>query len=169
MKKILAGIMASLISVCAWAAEPVNINTASAEEISENLKGIGPSKAEAIVAYREANGAFDHVERPDDFTNEVFVTRRIDNVDAVLVVLLVHALPEACRGSRRNRDAALLFLLHPVHHGGTVMHLADFVRDTCVEQDALRSGRLPGIDVGHDADVPIALDWRRACHDQYLR
>jgi competence protein ComEA len=26
------------------------------------LKGIGPSKAEAIVAYREANGAFDHVD-----------------------------------------------------------------------------------------------------------
>lgn len=62
MKKILAGILASLIGVCAWAAEPVNINTASAEEISENLKGIGQSKAEAIVAYREAHGAFDHVD-----------------------------------------------------------------------------------------------------------
>ena len=62
MKRILAGILASLISVFAWAAEPVNINTASAEEISENLKGIGPSKAQAIVAYREANGAFDHVD-----------------------------------------------------------------------------------------------------------
>ena len=62
MKRILTGILASLLSVWAWAAEPVNINTASAEEISENLKGIGPSKAQAIVKYREANGDFDHVD-----------------------------------------------------------------------------------------------------------
>lgn len=46
----------------AWAAEPVNVNTATAEEIAENLKGIGLSKAQLIVAYREANGAFRHVD-----------------------------------------------------------------------------------------------------------
>jgi competence protein ComEA len=45
-----------------WAAEPVNVNTATAEEIAGNLKGIGLSKAQAIVAYREANGAFTHVD-----------------------------------------------------------------------------------------------------------
>lgn len=40
-------------------AEPaaVNINTADAETLS-SLNGIGQSKAEAIVAYREANGPF---------------------------------------------------------------------------------------------------------------
>lgn len=36
----------------------VNINTASAEEIASKLKGIGLKKAQAIVAYREANGQF---------------------------------------------------------------------------------------------------------------
>lgn len=39
-------------------AGPVNVNTADAETISEELKGIGMTKAQAIVAYREANGPF---------------------------------------------------------------------------------------------------------------
>lgn len=37
----------------------VNVNTASAAEIAETLKGVGTGKAEAIVAYREEKGAFD--------------------------------------------------------------------------------------------------------------
>jgi competence protein ComEA len=43
----------------------ININTATAEEL-ETLKGIGPAKAEAIVAYREQNGPFSSV---DDLVN----------------------------------------------------------------------------------------------------
>ena len=35
----------------------ININTASAS-VLDGLPGIGPSKAAAIIAYREANGAF---------------------------------------------------------------------------------------------------------------
>ena len=38
----------------------VNINTATAEEL-ETLSGIGPAKAQAIVAYRETNGPFSSV------------------------------------------------------------------------------------------------------------
>jgi competence protein ComEA len=44
-------------------AEPVNINTASADEIAMALNGIGLSKAEAIVAYRDSNGAFTDVQQ----------------------------------------------------------------------------------------------------------
>jgi competence protein ComEA len=62
MKKLLTLLAASLLSAACWAAEPVNVNSASAEQISENLKGIGLSKAQAIVAYREANGSFLHVD-----------------------------------------------------------------------------------------------------------
>lgn len=36
----------------------VNINTASAAELSEALKGVGVSRANAIVIYREKNGLF---------------------------------------------------------------------------------------------------------------
>ena len=39
----------------------VNINTASAEELS-NLDGIGESKAEAIIKYRDENGKFNSIE-----------------------------------------------------------------------------------------------------------
>lgn len=39
-------------------AGPVNINTATAESIAENLNGIGITKARAIVAFRNANGPF---------------------------------------------------------------------------------------------------------------
>ena len=62
MKFLLTLLAAGFLFTTAWAAEPVNVNTASAEEISENLKGIGPSKAQLIVDYREANGTFLHVD-----------------------------------------------------------------------------------------------------------
>ena len=49
-----------------WAlAGPVNINTADAETISAELKGIGLSKAEAIVEYRQKHGPF---KSPDDLS-----------------------------------------------------------------------------------------------------
>jgi competence protein ComEA len=62
MKFFLTILAAGFLFTAAWAAEPVNVNTASAEEISENLKGIGLSKASLIIEYREANGNFLHVD-----------------------------------------------------------------------------------------------------------
>lgn len=56
-----------LTVVLVWAstsiAGPVNVNTADAETISAELKGVGISKAIAIVEYRKANGPF---RSPDD-------------------------------------------------------------------------------------------------------
>lgn len=40
----------------------VNINTATAGELSENLDGIGNSIAQRIVEYREQNGNFSSIE-----------------------------------------------------------------------------------------------------------
>ncbi len=53
----MAAIAAFVVSSIASAA-PVNINTASATQIAEALNGIGLSKAQAIVDYREAYGLF---------------------------------------------------------------------------------------------------------------
>ena len=39
-------------------AGPVNINSADALTLSKNLKGVGPNKAQAIVAYRTEHGNF---------------------------------------------------------------------------------------------------------------
>jgi len=43
------------------AGEPVNLNTASERELIE-LPGIGPTKAAAIVAYRQKHGAFARID-----------------------------------------------------------------------------------------------------------
>ena len=49
-----------------WAfAGPVDINTADAETISAELKGIGLTKAKAIVEYRQKHGPF---KSPDDLS-----------------------------------------------------------------------------------------------------
>lgn len=40
------------------AAGPVDINTANAETIAAELKGVGLSKAKAIVEYRKKHGPF---------------------------------------------------------------------------------------------------------------
>ena len=62
MKFFLTLIAGICIYAFAWAASPVNVNTATAEEISDNLKGIGLSKAQSIVDYREKNGSFLHAD-----------------------------------------------------------------------------------------------------------
>ncbi|MEO1897438.1 MAG: helix-hairpin-helix domain-containing protein [Cycloclasticus sp.] len=49
-KKTLLFIAALLVSFSAFA---VNVNTATGKEISTALKGVGESKANAIVMYRE--------------------------------------------------------------------------------------------------------------------
>jgi competence protein ComEA len=36
----------------------VDINTADAATLARELKGIGPARAEAIIAWRDANGPF---------------------------------------------------------------------------------------------------------------
>jgi competence protein ComEA len=59
---ILAALFLVLVALpAAWASGPVNVNSASAEELSQ-LGNIGPAKAAAIVAYREEHGPFRSVQ-----------------------------------------------------------------------------------------------------------
>ena len=51
---VAAAVAAPLVS---WAG-PVDINRADAATIAKELEGIGASRAQAIVQYREKNGAF---------------------------------------------------------------------------------------------------------------
>ena len=46
-------------------AAPVDINSADAQTLAQAIKGIGPAKAAAIVAYRQDHGPFKSV---DDLT-----------------------------------------------------------------------------------------------------
>ena len=51
-----------LLSCTVGAAEPVNLNSATADAIAAGMVGIGPAKARAIVEYREAHGPFKTVD-----------------------------------------------------------------------------------------------------------
>lgn len=54
-------LVCSLLPVTVWAG-PVDINTADAATIAKELQGIGLSKAQDIVEYRDKNGAFKSLE-----------------------------------------------------------------------------------------------------------
>ena len=51
-----------LLAASAWAGQPVDINSASAEDLAQSLDGVGLSKARAIVAYRDSQGPFRHAD-----------------------------------------------------------------------------------------------------------
>lgn len=59
--KTLFAVAAIALSGLAFAAGTVDINSADVQTL-QTLDGIGPSKAQAIVAYRQANGPFKSVE-----------------------------------------------------------------------------------------------------------
>jgi competence protein ComEA len=63
IRNTLAALVLSLACVLpAFAATPVDINHADAATIANSLDGIGLSKANAIVAWRNAHGAFKSVD-----------------------------------------------------------------------------------------------------------
>ena len=67
MPALLGAILLSTSLFCGAlpAADLVDINTADATTLATAIKGVGEKRAQAIVAYREANGPFKSV---DDLT-----------------------------------------------------------------------------------------------------
>jgi competence protein ComEA len=63
LMNIILALMLTLFSAVTLA-QTINVNTASASEL-QSLKGIGPTKASAIIQYREENGPFKSL---DDLT-----------------------------------------------------------------------------------------------------
>ncbi|WP_027079289.1 ComEA family DNA-binding protein [Luteimonas mephitis] len=64
IRTIFASLLLSLLLAGgALAGERININTADVATIDRVLVNVGPSKAEAIVAYRKEHGAFKSVEQ----------------------------------------------------------------------------------------------------------
>ena len=60
--RFLTSIFVSLgLPLVAWAG-PVDINTADASTLARELNGVGPARAQAIVAYRNEHGPFKTVD-----------------------------------------------------------------------------------------------------------
>lgn len=50
------------LPVIGFSAESININTADKETLMSVIKGVGETKAEAIIVYRKENGDFKSVD-----------------------------------------------------------------------------------------------------------
>ena len=102
---------------------------------------------DASHAIEDDDRAIQHAQAALDLHGEVHVPGRIDDVEAMVV-------PEARRSRGRDGDAPLLLLGHPVHRGRALVDLTDLVDLVRVEQDPFGDGRLAGVDMRDDADVP---------------
>ena len=71
-------------------------------------------------AVEHGDGAVEHAQRALHLDGEVDVAGRVDDVDVVVA-------PLAGGGGRRDGDAPLLLLRHPVHRGGALVDLTDLV------------------------------------------
>ena len=86
----------------AFAATPVNVNKADAQTIATSLDGIGLSKAQAIVAYRDAHGPFKSV---DDLGNVKGIGAKTlaRNRDAIRLNGSVAEKPAASKPAHKSR------------------------------------------------------------------
>lgn len=57
LRRLVQAIIIGLLPAASWAG-PVDINRADAATLARELNGVGMSRAQAIVEYREKNGAF---------------------------------------------------------------------------------------------------------------
>ena len=120
-------------------------------------------RLDACDTVEDGDGTVEDAQRALHLDREVDVARGVDDVDGVV-------FPRAGRGGGRDRDAALLLLLHPVHRGRALVDLTDLVVDAGVEEDPLGRRRLAGIDVSHDADVADSAEVGGdvGCHDWHF-
>jgi competence protein ComEA len=82
--KFFATVLLIVTTVWAIAAGQVNINTADAQTLAAELKGVGEKKAQAIVDYRVENGPFKSV---TDLTSVKGIGDKLleDNVDRIII------------------------------------------------------------------------------------
>ena len=73
----------SILNANAAEVQKININTASAEELA-HLKGIGPSHAAKIVAYREKNGPF---KMPEDLMQVSGIGQKTFDTNQELIIV----------------------------------------------------------------------------------
>merc|ERR1719428_56077 len=109
---------------------PVEVGTTAVHFVDEAhardiiLVGLVPDSLclgfHACHTVEAGDGAIEHTERALHLDSEVHMSRRVDDVNALV-------LPCTSGGSRRDGDAAFLFLLHPIHGCSALVHLTDLM------------------------------------------
>jgi len=84
IKQTLAALLIVMVGPIVAYAGPVNVNTADAETISAELKGVGITKALAIVEFREANGPF---KSPEDLAMVKGIGERTVEINREFILL----------------------------------------------------------------------------------
>ncbi|RLA28349.1 MAG: helix-hairpin-helix domain-containing protein [Gammaproteobacteria bacterium] len=84
IKRTLAALLIVMVGPAVAYAGPVNVNTADAETISAELKGVGITKALAIVEFREANGPF---KSPEDLAMVKGIGERTVEINREFILL----------------------------------------------------------------------------------
>ena len=84
IKQTLAALLIVVVGPIVAYAGPVNVNTADAETISAELKGVGITKALAIVEFRESNGPF---KSPEDLAMVKGIGERTVEINREFILL----------------------------------------------------------------------------------
>ena len=91
------------IPALAFAGTPININQADAATIAKSLDGIGQSKADAIVAWRDANGPF---KSADDLTQVKGIGKAtLERNRASILLADANAAPTAATAAKADAPA----------------------------------------------------------------
>lgn len=80
VSRSLLAVFLAFLPLSLFAATPLDINTATAAQFAAVMSGVGVKKAEAIIAYREANGGFDSIDQLSQVKGigDVLLTRNRD-------------------------------------------------------------------------------------------
>jgi competence ComEA-like helix-hairpin-helix protein len=102
----LAGLFCGLVTSCfakKLPAKPIDLNRATLAQLEE-LPGIGPSRARAILEFRQKNGPFEHV--TDLLALPGIGRKRFDRLRPYLIVVPIKKkrknLPQSTSSHRRN-------------------------------------------------------------------
>ena len=94
-----------------WAAAAVDLNTATKDELIA-LPGVGPSRAQAILEYRRANGGFKSVEELKDVKG--IGAKRFEKLKADLTVTPPPKVAAAAKGDAKTGGASAKGDIKPV-------------------------------------------------------
>lgn len=150
---ILALICAGFFYFQAVSAEDkININTATIEEL-DTLPGIGPSKAQAIIDYRETNGPFQTIEDIKNVSGIGEAT--FNNIKYLITVGENSPQPSPLQGEGDDSQGESSPLLTPSYQGGGYQ-LGDLVINEFVSDPA--DGEEEWVELYNTSGKAIVLD-----------